>query len=432
MLHQRLFVFRFLCLAALACTAVFNFSTPAFSQDDLPERAENLANESNLQPKQSVPTLAAEPSKTPADQTIEEKVDEKNLEGKNSVDKKPVVESTVAEKSVAKTPTPKQQFKLARGLHVWARFEPGAWRALEIVTETFDETGQVVSRNVTLQKEKLMQVDKDKYVLNVQATVDLGGKKIIGDWKARILNLATDHAETITETRRLKEGSFQLAGQTVACQVWEIYYHDGTRKLFDRIHFSAQQFPYILSRETLIDDGQPQGVEAAVAIPVKQEVTERVIKVTLPVLPYRMGDQFLGCSNLLNYRLRSKGDSHRAAIVNETVPGGVVEIRSSNYDAEGRIVRWSITKLLGFGAGPPAAEEKLTGDQVGVEKASSAETTTDATTDATSTDASSSEEDATQRKGRRRRRVRKSRGGRAAEKRDVPADSAPADEPQVS
>lgn len=407
-LHQLLFVFRFLCITALTCTAAFNFPAPVFSQDDSPERAENAAPELNLQSKQVTATSDVKSRKT-------------------SAVKEPAAEDTVAEKPDAKIPAPKQQFKLARGLHVWARFEPGAWRELEIVTETFDESGQVVSRNVTLQKEKLMQVDNGKYVLNVQATVDLGGKKIVGDWKARILNLATDHAEAITETRRLKDGSFQLAGQTVACQVWEICYHDGTRKLFDRIHFSAQQFPYVLSRETLIDQGQPNDVEAAVALPPKQDVMEQVIEVTVPVLPYRMENQFLGCSNLLTYRLRSKGDSHRAAIVNETVPGGVVEIRSSDYDTEGRIVRWSITKLLGFGAGPPAVEKKPTDDQVGVEKASNEEPTVDAA----SADESSTEEGAAQRKGRRRRRARKIRGGRAAEKQDVPADSAPADEPQV-
>ena len=64
--------------------------------------------------------------------------------------------------------------------HVSAR---GAWRDLETATVSFDDSGQMVSRNVTLQTEILETVAEGKYVLKVQATVELGGKRIVGDWK---------------------------------------------------------------------------------------------------------------------------------------------------------------------------------------------------------------------------------------------------------
>ena len=85
-----------------------------------------------------------------------------------------------------------EPYQLPNEHHPWASFRPGAWRELQIVTETFDEAGQLTSRNITTQREILEAVADGKFSLKVQATVDLGTKRIVGAWKTRVLDLATD------------------------------------------------------------------------------------------------------------------------------------------------------------------------------------------------------------------------------------------------
>lgn len=250
-------------------------------------------------------------------------------------------ESTPPEPTPPPVPEP---FQLPLEQHPWARFQPGAWREVQIVTESFDETGAVVSRNVTIQKDILQAVvEGKKYVLKVQATVDLAGKRIVGDWKDRALHLATDGAGPIAESHRIEDRSLTLAGRDVECQVFEIRYRDGTRNLIDIVHYDPQRFPFVLWRETSVDSGKKETAAE----------TEQLTDVTARELPYQVGEQLLACSWLRTFRHRAKGDKLQMVISNSTVPGGEVAVWSTDFDAQGQRVRWSVTTLLAFGETSP-------------------------------------------------------------------------------
>ncbi len=269
------------------------------------------------------------------------------------------VSATQAINAIASESTPlepmespvNEPFQLAAEQHKWARLQPGAWREIQTVTETFDESGQVVSRNVTTQKEVLQTVAEGKYVLLVQATVDLGGKRIVGEEKSIALRLETDGAGLITDSRRLKDQTLQLVMRDVECQVFELHYQDNTRKLTDRVLYDPLQFPFILRRETTNDndpaDGSNKGSGEGSA------KTLQLIEVVAQAVPYRLGDQLLNCSCLRTTRHRAKGETLRLAFSNINVPGWEVVVWSTDFDIEGRRDRWSVTTLLGFGETSP-------------------------------------------------------------------------------
>ena len=146
-------------------------------------------------------------------------------------------------------PSAAEQFLLPGAKHPWARFPVGSWRQILVTTETFDEAGKLISRNETTQQESLQSVSEDRYELNVQATVDLVGKRIVGQWITRVLHTATDGAGQVVESRRLEDQSVRLATGEVNCQVWDVLYRDDARSLVDRIFYSPEQFPYVLRRE---------------------------------------------------------------------------------------------------------------------------------------------------------------------------------------
>ena len=242
-----------------------------------------------------------------------------------------------AEKEPAQLQTP-PRFVLPAKQHVWARFEPGSWREVRITTETFNSEAEVINRSVTTQMEVLKSVAEEAYALEVQATVDLVGKRIVGDWKQRVLKLATDKAGEISDMQPLGHESFSYEGGDIECQIWELRYLDDSRQMLDRIAYHSQQFPYVMLRET-----REFTQESSL-----QEV-EQSVEVTASAVPYVVEGKMTLCSCLRTTRRRAKGSSIRVAFVSPTIPGGDVAAWSSDFDSQRQLSRWSTFELLGFG-----------------------------------------------------------------------------------
>lgn len=236
-----------------------------------------------------------------------------------------------------------EPFRLPVEQHFWARFQPGAWRELRTVTETFDGT-EIVSRNTTTQREVLQAVVDGTYVLQVQATVELPGKCFVGEWNQRVLHLAIDSAGPIINSRRLEDETLALAGATVLCQVWELRYRDEARNLVELIHYDPQTFPYVLQRETFTDTGSENGTA----------IGEQQMQAMARDVPYRLGEQLVKCACLRTSRHRAKGDTLTLTFASPTVPGGEMAAWTTDFDSQGQRIRWSVTSLLGSGESPPS------------------------------------------------------------------------------
>lgn len=268
-------------------------------------------------------------------------------------------------------PQPSPPFRLPITQHTWARFQPGAWRETQTVTETLDEQGNVTARNLTLHKETLEAVAEGKVVLKVQATVELGGKRIVGETKTRVLHLETDGAGPLLETRRIENRPLTLNGQTIDCEVWELFYQEGAGNLRDVIHYRADKFPNVLRRETFVDLGKPamevdaKPVDATAneaeqpkpsVKPPSPAVAEQLIEVLAQQVPYEYGERILSCALIRNYRHRNKGDSVRLLFKSSEIPGGELATQMTDFDAQGKVVRRSVTRLLDY-AGEPVHNE---------------------------------------------------------------------------
>lgn len=272
------------------------------------------------------------------------------------------IESEPSEtKAVAPPPSP--PFRLPLPQHAWARFQPGAWRETQTVTETLDEQGNVTAQNLTLHKETLEAVAEGKVVLKVQATVELGGKRIVGETKTRVLHLETDGAGPLLETRRIENRPLTLTGQTIDCEVWELFYQEGAGNLRDVIHYRADKFPHVLRRETFVDLGKPaMEVNAKPADATSNEaeqpkpsakqpspaVAEQLIEVLAQQVPCEYGERILSCAVVRNYRHRNKGDSVRLLFKSFEIPGGELAAQMTDFDAQGKVVRRSVTRLLDY------------------------------------------------------------------------------------
>ena len=66
---------------------------------------------------------------------------------------------------------------LSPELHPWGKFEPGAWKRIHVVTETFNEQGTIASTNLTDSKTTLFDIDDESLTLETQACVEMAGKR---------------------------------------------------------------------------------------------------------------------------------------------------------------------------------------------------------------------------------------------------------------
>jgi hypothetical protein len=223
--------------------------------------------------------------------------------------------------------------------HPWARFPVGSWREIETTTETFDEQGQVFGRSVTTQKEILKAVANDSYVIDVQATVDVAGKRIAGPWNTRVLRLSTDRTGALFSSSQLPDEAIELKSGAVNCRVYEVQYSDESRNMCDRMFFSPDVFPFVFRRETFERSESSSPINPP----------EDTLTIVANSVPMEWQGRILGCASQQTLRRREKGKFQSFSLLSPEVPGAEIRCHSTDFDSSGRRIRWSIQRLLAFG-----------------------------------------------------------------------------------
>ncbi len=245
------------------------------------------------------------------------------------------------------TPEPSQeQFVYPAEHHLWTHFPIGSWRKIEITTETFDDSGKIYGRSVTAQKETLKAMADDSYVLEIEATVEVSGKQIVGPINTRILRLLTDRLGVVFSTTRRDDEIIVLNDRPIECQIWDVLYGEEAQNLRDRIYFAPEKFPYVLRRETFeVMENLPVGTTP---LDVSSVIAEYV--------PLLVDNQLLSCVCEKSTRLRDKGSIQSIKMLSPKVPGGEVHTWSTDFNTEAKPNRWSVLKLLEYGVNSTALE----------------------------------------------------------------------------
>ena len=213
--------------------------------------------------------------------------------------------------------------------HSWGRFQPGAWRTLAIVTETFDANGKYLGRSDTTQTETLVSVASGTYTLETTTVVDVGGKKLRGAAQQTTYSLLTDSPQD--QHKILDRGSetIGLGGRSLLCQTWrlEVGVGDQSREL--EVSYNPDLSPYLFARRSTEDTGS-------------YTVSRLDVPVTL--------DEGIVPGYHAAHRSQRGGHStSRFEVRSDAVPGGVISASETSRDDSGRRVRWSTTELIDYG-----------------------------------------------------------------------------------
>ena len=228
-----------------------------------------------------------------------------------------------------------------RWQHPWGRFQPGAWKLVRVVTETFD--GQAAMSSVSETRTTVREVGVDSVTLMVEVAVQLGGKEFGAE--PQMIRQGF-HGETATPdltTKDLGLGEVTIEKQNlkIPCRIEQLEYHSAAGKTVTRIYYSDSVEPYVLRRETT-------RVNPGSTAPAAQTIV-RVVDLDVP---YQVLNTRLHTAKIEAVHKDAAATTTTISLNSMQVPGGVVCHNSKVVDNQGRLIGCSTLELIDYGLTP--------------------------------------------------------------------------------
>ena len=243
-----------------------------------------------------------------------------------------------------------QEAGISARFHPWGAFDPGAWKAVRVVTETLNEQGQVVSTATTDTKTTLVDIDNQGVTLEIQTCMEVAGKRF--EVEPQTLKQGF-HGELVGPNLKIKEptdGQVEIEGRKIVCRSQQLEAVAAGGKTVTTLYYSATVAPYILKRESTTTDAEGASVLS--------ETNVDVITFGLPLKV--LGEQKSGIQ-MKTVHKNAKGTVTTLAAVLPEVPGGVVSSSSKEVDKAGRLVRRSTLALLDYNDDPEKDRSNMFG-----------------------------------------------------------------------
>lgn len=226
---------------------------------------------------------------------------------------------------------------IPRQHHAWARFAPGSWKLVRIVTENFDANGRATAASVTETKTTLKDASDDGFTLLIQSTVELDGKRIASEPQTVSQRYNGALSGQVAQSRRIGNEAITIDGQSFPCQLHQYEISGTAQKTITRTHYCPDTAPYVLRRETTALETGTNSATSRVLVEV-QELN----------VPHMACGQSLPSARLRVTQRHVKGTETTLALSSMLVPGGVVWHDSSMVGPTGRKLSHSKLELIDF------------------------------------------------------------------------------------
>jgi hypothetical protein len=228
----------------------------------------------------------------------------------------------------------------------WARFQNGAWKLVRVSTETLDDSGRVVSTNVTETKTSLTKLEGECVVLEVEVGVEIAGKQFDGLPQCVKQGFHGELCGGEVKLQPSTSAELTIEDRKIPCRSQQIEISTSSGKTSVGLCYSDSLAPFILRRESKTRDTSDK---------VLSETLSEVIALDMP---QRVLTEIKNVSCIKTVQKSSKGTITTLAMSSPDVPGGVVSQTTKEIDPAGRLVRRSTLELLSYGTRP---EKERTG-----------------------------------------------------------------------
>lgn len=230
---------------------------------------------------------------------------------------------------------------LTRKLHPWGECSPGAWKMVRVVSKCMGEGGAITGINSTETKTTLQQVDERGVMLRVNSLVEFLGKRMESDGQIIRQGFHGEADEPNLTVKPLAAAKIVVDGREIPCSVAEVDLAAPDSKTVTTLHYSNTLPPYIFKRQSVVTD--PEG---------KQEVSRTTTEVVALDMPCEVLSDLKPAAQVRTVYRHPKGVITSLSFVSPDVPGGVVSSSSKETDADGRLTRISVLKLVGYSFEP--------------------------------------------------------------------------------
>lgn len=234
-----------------------------------------------------------------------------------------------------------EQSQIPASCHYWGRFQPGAWKWVRVLTETFDEQGHVAGSSTTETRTSLREADGDEVILDVEVAVEIAGKRLDAPPQTVRQGFHGEPSGQQAEIKDLGAGEVLVEGRKIPCRIEQVEITGPNRKTITKTWWSATVAPFIFRRESSTTD--PQGNDL-----LSQSTTELVAL----DMPCKALAEMKSTSHVKTVVTHPKGTTTTLAVISLEVPGGVVCHTSKELDEKGRLVRRSTLELVDYGLEP--------------------------------------------------------------------------------
>lgn len=235
---------------------------------------------------------------------------------------------------------------LLRQAHAWARFGQGAWRQVRIVSESFDDKGQLIHSSTTDNITTVQEVAPDHVTLKVEVTVEAEGKRFPSQPQTLRQGFAGENVGQTVSFKPLEAETVVVGGRSITCQAQQIEIVGGASKEVTQISYSPQVVPPILRRKTtLVDAASGKTTQEALVEVLAIDVRHHVLGE--PKRAYRVQ----------TLQTTDRGATSTVAVHVSDIPGEVVEQTSKKLDSAGQLERRSRLELVGYGVNEEPARD---------------------------------------------------------------------------
>lgn len=207
-----------------------------------------------------------------------------------------------------------------------------------MTTETFDKDGKSLGESVTETRTMLLSVDATSYELQVDVTIDVGGKRLPSLPRVTRQGLHGESGGQQPTIRRLGDVALKIGERALTAKSAEIETTDKDSHKVTQIHYGTGIQPYVVSRRALTfgADGK-----------VQQEtyVQTQAVQVPRTVLGMRR--------STWETRTTQKHSAGVTVVTDEVhcleIPGGVIGHTSEEKDDKEAVRRRSKLELVNYG-----------------------------------------------------------------------------------
>ena len=227
--------------------------------------------------------------------------------------------------------------------HPWGRFSPGAWSLVQVVNETFDENGAVVSTGMTETRTTLLKVEDDGVTLQFETSAWVSGKQL--DAKPQTVKQCFHGGlcgENVKVSLQKTPEKIVVDGREIECKVESAEMVDGKIHTLVRTYYNDTISPFVFKREsktTNLEKNTP--------------INRMTIQVDALNIPCEVLENIRSAAHYRVVREQTSGArTTTLTYMSPEIPGGTICHSSKEVDPNDRVISRSILELTDFGTEP--------------------------------------------------------------------------------